>query len=103
MVNVVGSDKWSEVEAQDVAVVDFNATWCGPCKMMAPVLEELSADYDGKVAFYAIDVDENPDLAQKFSVMSIPNLVLLKKGELVDSSVGFVPKEGLKGWIDKNL
>ncbi|MBQ9568315.1 MAG: thioredoxin [Lachnospiraceae bacterium] len=103
MVNVVGSDKWSEVEAQDVAVVDFNATWCGPCKMMAPVLEELSADYDGKVAFYAIDVDENPDLAQKFSVMSIPNLVLLKKGELSDSSVGFVPKEGLKGWIDKNL
>ncbi len=103
MVNVVGSDKWSEVEAQDVAVVDFNATWCGPCKMMAPVLEELSADYDGKVAFYAIDVDENPDLAQKFSIMSIPNLVLLKKGELVDSSVGFVPKEGLKGWIDKNL
>ena len=49
MVNVVGSDKWSEVEAQDTAVVDFNATWCGPCKMMAPVLEELSGDYEGKV------------------------------------------------------
>ena len=75
MVNVVGSDKWSEVEAQDTAVVDFNATWCGPCKMMAPVLEELSGDYEGKVSFYAIDVDENPDLAEKFSVMSIPNLV----------------------------
>ena len=103
MVNVISSEKWAEVEAQDFAVVDFNATWCGPCKMMAPVLEELSAEYDGKVSFYAIDVDENPDLAQKFSVMSIPNLVLLKKGELADSSVGFVPKEGLKGWIDKNL
>jgi thioredoxin 1 len=103
MVNVIGSDKWSEVEEQEVAVVDFNATWCGPCKMMAPVLEELSADYDGKVAFYAIDVDENPDLAQKFSVMSIPNLVLLKKGELADSSVGFVPKEALKAWVDKNI
>ena len=81
MVNVIGSDKWADVEAQDVAVVDFNATWCGPCKMMAPVLEELSGEYEGKVSFYAIDVDENPDLAEKFSVMSIPNLVLLKKGK----------------------
>ncbi len=103
MVNVIGNDKWSDVEACDVAVVDFNATWCGPCKMMAPVLEELSGEYDGKVGFYAIDVDENPDLAGKFNVMSIPNLVLLKKGELVDSSVGFKPKEALKGWIDGNL
>ncbi len=103
MVNVVGSDKWAEVEASDVAVVDFNATWCGPCKMMAPVLEELSGEYEGKVSFYAIDVDENPDLAEKFSVMSIPNLVLLNKGELKDRSIGFVPKDSLKGWIDNNL
>lgn len=103
MVNVIGSDKWSDVEAQEAAVVDFNAAWCGPCKMMGPVLEELSGDYDGKVSFYAIDVDANPDLAQKFSVMSIPNLVFLKKGEKVDESVGFSPKDALKGWIDSNL
>ena len=103
MVNVIGSDKWADVEAQDVAVVDFNATWCGPCKMMAPVLEELSGEYEGKVSFYAIDVDENPDLAEKFSVMSIPNLVLLKKGALADTSVGFKPKDALKGWIDSQL
>lgn len=103
MVNVIGSDKWADVEAQDVAVVDFNATWCGPCKMMAPVLEELSGEYEGKVSFYAIDVDENPDLAEKFSVMSIPNLVLLKKGTLADTSVGFKPKDALKGWIDSQL
>ncbi|MCR5775257.1 MAG: thioredoxin [Lachnospiraceae bacterium] len=103
MVNVINSDKWADVEAQAAAVVDFNATWCGPCKMMAPVLEELSAEYDGKVAFYAIDVDQNPDLAEKFSVMSIPNLVFLKNGELKDSSVGFKPKEALKGWIDSQL
>ena len=103
MVNVVNSDKWNDVAAQDAAVVDFNATWCGPCKMMAPVLEELSGEYEGKVAFYAIDVDENPDLAEKFSVMSIPNLVLLKKGELADTSVGFKPKDALKAWIDSNI
>ena len=103
MVNVINSEKWAEVEAQDFAVVDFNATWCGPCKMMAPVLEELSAEYDGKVSFYAIDVDENPDLAGKFSVMSIPNLVFLKKGEKTDASVGFIPKANLKSWIDSNI
>ncbi len=103
MVNVIGSDKWSEVEAQEAAVVDFNATWCGPCKMMAPVLEELSGEYEGKVSFYAVDVDENQDLAQKFSVMSIPNLVFLNKGQLKDSSVGFVPKDALKSWIDSQL
>ena len=103
MVNVIGSDKWSEVEAQEAAVVDFNATWCGPCKMMAPVLEELSEEYEGKVSFYAVDVDQNPDLAQKFSVMSIPDLVFLKKGAEVDTSVGFVPKDALKTWIDSQL
>ncbi|MBO5551605.1 MAG: thioredoxin [Lachnospiraceae bacterium] len=103
MVNVVNSDKWDDVAAQDVAVIDFNATWCGPCKMMAPVLEELSGEYEGKVSFYAIDVDENQDLAEKFSVMSIPNLVLLKKGELADTSVGFKPKDALKAWIDSQL
>ena len=103
MVNVIGSDKWSEVEAKEAAVVDFNATWCGPCKMMAPVLEELSEEYEGKVSFYAVDVDQNPDLAQKFSVMSIPDLVFLKKGAEVDTSVGFVPKDALKAWIDSQL
>lgn len=103
MVNVIGSDKWSEVEASDAAVVDFNATWCGPCKMMAPVLEELSGEYEGRVSFFAIDVDENQDLAAKFSVMSIPDLVFLKKGEKVDESVGFVPKDKLKSWIDSQL
>ena len=103
MVNVIGSDKWSEVEGQEAAVVDFNADWCGPCKMMAPVLEELSGEYEGRVAFYAVNVDQNPDLAQKFSVMSIPDLVFLKKGAEIDTSVGFVPKEALKGWIDSHL
>ncbi len=103
MVNVIGADKWNEVEEQEAAVVDFNATWCGPCKMMAPVLEEISGEYEGKVSFYAVDVDENQDLAQKFAVMSIPNLVFLKKGVKVDSSVGFIPKDNLKNWIDSQL
>ncbi len=103
MVNVVGSDKWSDIETKDAAVIDFNATWCGPCKMMTPVLEELSEEYAGKVDFYAIDVDKNPELAERFSVMSIPNLVLLKKGELADRSVGFKPKDALKVWIDAKL
>ena len=102
-VKKINSAEFDEAVKSGVAVVDFNATWCGPCRMLAPVLEELSAEMEGKASFYAVDVDDNQDLAEKFSVMSIPNLVLLKKGELADTSVGFKPKDALKAWIDSQL
>ena len=66
-------------ENQGVVVVDFFATWCGPCKMLAPVLEEVSEEYAGKVNFFNVDVDENPDLAMQYKIMNIPALVVLKR------------------------
>ena len=88
---------------EGLVLVDFWATWCGPCKMIAPVLEELAGDYDGKANILKLDVDENPSTAAKFEVMSIPTLILFKDGEPVDKVVGFQPKENLAEVIEKHL
>ena len=85
-----------------VNLVDFWATWCGPCKMIAPVLEELAGDYDGKANILKLDVDENPSTAAKFEVMSIPTLILFKNGQVVDTKVGFVAEPLLNEWINNN-
>ena len=85
------------------AVVDFSATWCGPCRMMAPVLEDLSEKMSGKVDFYNVDVDEVPELAAKYFINSIPCLVLLKNGEAESQSVGFRPGDQIRAWIEGNL
>lgn len=103
MVKVINAAQFDEVKNADVAVVDFSAEWCGPCKMMAPVLEEISAQYEGKVSFFNMDVDENQEIAASYGINSIPNLILFKKGEKVSDSVGFKPAEALTLWIDTNL
>ena len=103
MVKKINQDEFKAMDKAGVSVLDFNATWCGPCKMLAPVLEELSEDMAGKVNFYAVDTDENPDLASQFGIMNIPAVVLLKDGEKVDMNVGFVPKEALADFVSKNL
>ena len=92
-----------EAKKAPVAVVDFNATWCGPCRMLAPVLEGISEKYEDKVSFYSVDVDESPLLAMEYRVSSVPCLVLLKNGEFVDQSVGFRPEPQLTEWIDRNI
>ena len=84
-------------------LVDFWASWCGPCKMVAPVLEELAADYGGKVKVLKVNVDENPDTASRYSIMSIPTMILFKNGEPIQTLIGFRNKEELKGIIDPNL
>ena len=89
--------------AGGVAVVDFNATWCGPCKMLAPVLEELSAEMEGKASFYAMDVDDNPEIAAQYNISSIPYVAVFKDGKLVDEQIGFVPKPMLKCVVERNL
>ena len=76
-------------------VVDFWASWCGPCQMMGPVVEELSEELEGKVKFCKVNVDENPELAQNYDVMSIPNFKLFNKGILAGEKVGAVGKDGL--------
>lgn len=94
IVKVTDADFDSKVES-GVQLVDFWATWCGPCKMIAPVLEELAADYEGKADILKLDVDENPSTAAKYEVMSIPTLIVFKDGQPVDKVVGFQPKRKL--------
>ncbi len=84
-------------------LVDFWATWCGPCKMIAPVLEELDADMGDKVKIVKVDVDENQETAGKFGIMSIPTLLVLKDGEVVDKAVGYQPKEALAELLNKHV
>ncbi len=76
-------------------LVDFWATWCGPCRMMAPVVEELAQEYDGKFVVGKVDVDENEDLAAEYGIMSIPALLVFKNGEVTDTALGVTPKEKL--------
>jgi thioredoxin len=85
-------------------VVDFNATWCGPCRKLAPILEELAAEYEGKVDFYSIDVDQNKELAKTLEIQSIPYVVFIKSvNEDPAELIGLVTKEELKVYIDNLL
>lgn len=84
-------------------VVDFFATWCGPCRMLSPVLESVSEDYEDKVKFVKLDVDEASDIAKDYSVMSIPTLIFIKNGEEVAKTVGALGAEALEEWIDANI
>ncbi|WP_188206353.1 thioredoxin [Alkalibacillus aidingensis] len=93
---------FNEETSEGLVLVDFWAPWCGPCKMIAPVLEELDADMGDKVKIVKVDVDENQETAQKFGVMSIPTLIVFKDGEQVDQAHGFQPKDALEQLINKN-
>ena len=88
--------------ASGVVLADFWAPWCGPCKMIAPVLEELDAEMGDKVKIVKLDVDENQETAGKYGVMSIPTLIVFKDGEVVDKVVGFQPKEALAELLSKH-
>lgn len=81
-------------------VVDLWAPWCGPCKMVAPIVEKLSGDFQGKVKFFKLNVDQNPDSAAKYHVMSIPTLLFFKEGKVVDTVIGAVPERTLKPKVD---
>jgi len=87
----------------DFCVVDFWAEWCGPCRAMAPIIEELSREYAGKALFCKLNVDEDPLTAQKFGIMSIPTLLFVKTGEVVDILVGVVPKRTIQERLAKYL
>ena len=91
----------SEVlKATGPVVVDFWAEWCGPCRMIAPALEEISGSLGGKVKIVKLNVDENPHTAQKYGIMSIPTLMMFKNGELASRQVGAAPKQKLEQWIN---
>ncbi|WP_027417777.1 thioredoxin [Aneurinibacillus terranovensis] len=103
IVQVSDNNFQTEVESGGTVLVDFWAPWCGPCKMIAPVLEEISSDLGDKLKIAKVNVDENPGSAQRFGIMSIPTLMLVKDGQVVDKVIGFQPKENLMNAINKHL
>ena len=99
MVHKIEQNNMQDALKAKEAVVDFSATWCGHCKMQAPVMQELSEEMAGQVEFYNADTDENMDLALANKVTSIPALFLLRDGQIVDRMIGFQSKQALKNWI----
>jgi thioredoxin 1 len=83
--------------------VDFWAPWCGPCRIVGPIIEELAPSYNGKAVIGKLNVDDNPMVAQRFGVTSIPTMMMFKDGKLVDRIVGAAPKGALQNFIDRNL
>ncbi len=103
IVNVTDAGFAAEVEQGGTVLVDFWAPWCGPCKMIAPVLEELDQEMGDQVKIAKLNVDDNPETASRFGVMSIPTLIVFKNGEPVDKVVGFQPKDALKSLLERHL
>ena len=89
------------LESSIPVLVDFSATWCGPCQMIGPVLEQLSAEYEGKAKILKVDIDASQDLAMKYQIMSVPSMIFFKDGQPVDGVVGVVPAPYLKEKLDK--
>ncbi|MBI3592078.1 MAG: thioredoxin [Nitrospirae bacterium] len=99
------SAAWNQevLQAQELVMIDFWAVWCGPCRMIAPTVEELAKEYAGKVKVGKLNTDENPDIASQYKIMGIPTIMFFKDGQKVDQVVGAVPKPQLKSKIDALL
>lgn len=103
MVKAIKEEEFKDSVKDGFSVVDFSATWCGPCQMLAPVLEEVSNDMEGKAKFFSVDVDDAQDLCQELGVMNVPAVFIFKNGAPVAQSVGFRPKDLITSWISENL
>jgi len=91
------------MNSEKPVMIDFWAVWCGPCRMIAPSVEEMAKEYEGKAVIGKVDVDSNPGISMKFGVRNIPTVLYLKNGQVVDKQVGAVPKQVLAGKLDKLL
>lgn len=89
------------LNSDGTVLVDFSATWCGPCKMLAPVIDELSTEMEGRAKVFKVDVDKSGDIAQKYKIMSVPTVIIFKNGTAVDKMVGFQPKEAFKNKLEQ--
>ncbi len=102
VINVDDSNFESEVvKSEHPVLVDFSATWCGPCKKLEPVVEEIAGDYDGRLKVVKVDVDRAPNTAAKFAVLSVPTLLLFNEGQVRDQVTGLVPKRAIADRVDK--
>lgn len=100
---IINKNEFESTIQNGVVLVDFFATWCGPCKMLGPVLEDLSKDYEGKATIVKVDVDQDQDLAMKFGIMSVPTMIIFKNGEAVKTLQGFMAKNQLASALDSIL
>lgn len=105
MVKEINSQSFNKdvLEENSPVVVDFWATWCGPCRMLSPIMEEVSDEFNGKVKFVKINVDENPDLAQKYNIASIPTVMVFKDGNVKQNMIGFRPKDEIIKILNENI
>jgi thioredoxin 1 len=102
-INLTDSNFDMEKSKYSLLVVDFWAAWCGPCKIVSPIIEQLAEQYAGKIVFGKVNVDENPYISQRFGIQSIPTLMILKEGEVIDVMVGALPKGQIENRIRQHI
>jgi len=102
--HVDGQSFASEVlESREPVLVDFYAEWCGPCKIVGPIVEELAGEYTGKLKVVKVDIDQAQKIAGQYGIMSVPTLMIFKNGQKADQKVGALPKEQLQSWVDATI
>lgn len=97
----ITTNEFDKTISEGIVLIDFYADWCGPCKMLSPVLEDLSSDYNDKITFVKVDVDTEMSLAERFGIMSIPTVKVFKDGEEIKSFMGYMPKPAIKTLLDQ--
>ena len=102
-INLTDSTFDIEKSKYSLLVVDFWAAWCGPCKMVSPIIEQLAEQYAGKIIFGKVNVDENPHISQRFGIQSIPTLMIIKEGQVIDVMVGALPKGQIENRIKQHI